>query len=118
MWSLDLKQSLPLDKKIAYDLGFEAGFEAGCTQGCEKTSASSNKQSQTDILLRSIDDLDISGRAYHCLKTNGYDTIGAIVKMNHEQIQQLRNFGVKSRISVSNALSKCGISNTAWQTYR
>ena len=29
-----------------------------------------------------------------------------------------RNFGINSRISVSNALFKCGISNTAWQTYK
>jgi len=115
---LGLKAAIALDRKIAYDLGFEAGFKAGHTHGCEKEHDSSKEQAETNLLLQSIDQLDISGRAYHCLKAKGYDTIGAVVKMNREQIQQLRNFGVKSRISVSNALSKCGISNTAWHTYK
>lgn len=108
---LGLKVAVDLDKKIAYDIGFEAGFKAGCTCGCERTHESSNRQSKTNtnILQQSIDHLDISRRAYHCLKAKGYDTIGAVVKINHDQIQQLRNFGINSQISVSNALFKCGI---------
>ncbi len=43
-----------------------------------------------------IEDLDLSVRAYNCLKRSGLTTVGAILERSEEELLALRNFGDKS----------------------
>jgi DNA-directed RNA polymerase subunit alpha len=43
-----------------------------------------------------IEDLDLSVRAYNCLKRSGLVTVGAILERSEEELMALRNFGEKS----------------------
>lgn len=43
-----------------------------------------------------IEDLDLSVRAYNCLKRSGITKVGQILEMNEEDLLSVRNFGRKS----------------------
>ena len=43
-----------------------------------------------------IEELDLSVRAYNCLKRSGLTTVGAILERSEEELLALRNFGEKS----------------------
>jgi DNA-directed RNA polymerase subunit alpha len=43
-----------------------------------------------------IEDLNLSVRAYNCLKRSGLMTVGAVLEKNEEELLGLRNFGRKS----------------------
>ena len=43
-----------------------------------------------------IEDLDLSVRAYNCLKRSGLTTVGAILERSEQELLALRNFGEKS----------------------
>jgi len=43
-----------------------------------------------------IEDLNLSVRAYNCLKRSGLMTVGAVLEKNEEELLALRNFGRKS----------------------
>lgn len=43
-----------------------------------------------------IESLDLSVRAYNCLKRSGLTTIGAVLEKSEEELLSLRNFGEKS----------------------
>ena len=116
---LGLQRAIEQDKKMAYDQGFSKGFAAGRANSlrvsCSGQISKEDEEYPAELLALSIDHLDLSPRASRCLKQKGYDTIGAVVKMNCDQIRQMRNFGVQSRMSVSNALRKCNINHTDWE---
>ncbi len=43
-----------------------------------------------------IEDLNLSVRAYNCLKRSGLMTVGAVLEKSEEELLSLRNFGRKS----------------------
>lgn len=43
-----------------------------------------------------IEELDLSVRAYHCLKIAGINTVGQLIKLSDEQIANIRNIGKQS----------------------
>jgi len=43
-----------------------------------------------------IEDLNLSVRAYNCLKRSGLMTVGAVLEKSEEELLALRNFGRKS----------------------
>lgn len=43
-----------------------------------------------------IEDLDLSVRAYNCLKRSGLMTVGQVLEKNEDELLALRNFGRKS----------------------
>ena len=58
----------------------------------------------------SIEDLELSVRAYHGLKRAGVETIGQLVGMTEWDVAKIRNMGVKSVKEVKEALTKMGLS--------
>jgi DNA-directed RNA polymerase subunit alpha len=50
----------------------------------------------TDRYNTPIEDLNLSVRAYNCLKRSGLMTVGAVLEKNEEELLALRNFGRKS----------------------
>lgn len=56
----------------------------------------------------SIDILDLSARAEHCLQRAGIGTIGELCAMSQEELSRLRNMGKKSVEEVKAKLGKLG----------
>ena len=56
----------------------------------------------------SIEVLDLSARAEHCLQRVGVTTIGQLCAMNEEELFRIRNIGKKTVEEVKDKLSKLG----------
>ena len=56
----------------------------------------------------SIEVLDLSARAEHCLQRVGVTTIGQLCAMNEEELLRIRNMGKKTVEEVKDKLSKLG----------
>ncbi len=57
-----------------------------------------------------IEELDLSVRAYNCLKRAGINTIGELVQRNEEDMMKVRNLGRKSLEEVVQKLDGLGLS--------
>jgi DNA-directed RNA polymerase subunit alpha len=55
-----------------------------------------------------IEDLNLSVRAYNCLKRSGLMTVGAVLEKNEEELLALRNFGRKSYDELRDKLISMG----------
>lgn len=53
---------------------------------------------------QSIDDLEISVRAYNCLKNKGIVTVGQLRLMSISQLLRIENLGVKTLREIQQAL--------------
>jgi DNA-directed RNA polymerase subunit alpha len=51
-----------------------------------------------------IEQLDLSVRAYNCLKRSGLMTVGAVLEKSEEELMALRNFGEKSYLELRDKL--------------
>ena len=56
-----------------------------------------------------IEDLDLSVRAYNCLKRAGIHTVQDIQKLDPEEMAQIRNLGARSRAEIAAKLQARGI---------
>ena len=65
--------------------------EAAVTRGLGTGSALTSDRYNTPI-----EDLNLSVRAYNCLKRSGLMTVGAVLEKSEEELLALRNFGRKS----------------------
>src|SRR5438094_4996227 len=55
-----------------------------------------------------IEDLNLSVRAYNCLKRSGLMTVGAVLEKSEEELLALRNFGEKSYLELRDKLIEHG----------
>ncbi|MBM3139932.1 MAG: DNA-directed RNA polymerase subunit alpha [Chloroflexi bacterium] len=55
-----------------------------------------------------IEQLDLSVRAYNCLKRSGLMTVGAVLEKSEEELLALRNFGEKSYLELRDKLLEHG----------
>lgn len=62
-----------------------------------------------DILDRSVDELDLSVRAYNCLKNADIRTVRDLVKRTEREMLQTKNFGKKSLNEVKEILHGMGL---------
>ena len=62
------------------------------------------------LLKTSLDDLDLSVRAYNCLKAAKINTLGEMVKYDTHELLKFRNFGKKSLVEIEELLSTKGLS--------
>ena len=61
------------------------------------------------VLEMTIEELDLSVRAYNCLKRAGINTIGELVQRNQEDMMKVRNLGRKSLEEVEQKLDTLGL---------
>ncbi len=61
----------------------------------------------------SIEDLNLSVRAYNCLKRSGLMTVGQILEKSDEELLALRNFGEKSFYELMDRLREMGFLSSA-----
>jgi DNA-directed RNA polymerase subunit alpha len=64
------------------------------------------KSGEDDIL---IEELEIGVRSYNCLKREGIQTVGDLVKRSEAELMNIPNFGKKSIEEVKENLSKMGL---------
>ena len=62
------------------------------------------------VLEMTIEELDLSVRAYNCLKRAGINTISELVQRNQEDMMKVRNLGRKSVEEVEQKLEALGLS--------
>jgi len=56
-----------------------------------------------------IEDLNLSMRAYNCLRRSGFMTVGQVLERSEEELLSLRNFGRKSYDELRNKLNQLGL---------
>ncbi len=61
-------------------------------------------------LSMGIEELNLSVRAYNCLKKKGINTVGELVRFKKEDLMSLKNFGKKSLEEVEKVLASLGLS--------
>ena len=59
--------------------------------------------------LTPIEDLDLSLRAYNCLKREGINTVGDLIQRSEAELMDIRNFGQKSIDEVKGKLEELGL---------
>lgn len=65
-----------------------------------------------------IEELDLSVRAYNCLKRSGLTTVGVILERTEEELLALRNFGEKSYEELKDKLDERGFPTPRTDTRR
>ncbi len=87
-----------LIEHIQFFLTFEIAKKQVVTEGAPFAPESSESEHARlkRILSIPIEDLEISVRAYNCLKSNNIKTLGDIVSYNEPELLRLKNFGKKS----------------------
>ncbi len=61
------------------------------------------------LLKTSLEDLDLSVRAYNCLKAAKINTLGEMVKFETHELLKFRNFGKKSLVEIEELLQEKGL---------
>ncbi|MBP6396384.1 MAG: DNA-directed RNA polymerase subunit alpha [Saprospiraceae bacterium] len=61
------------------------------------------------LLKTSLEDLDLSVRAYNCLKAAKINTLGEMVKFDTHELLKFRNFGKKSLVEIEELLQTKGL---------
>jgi DNA-directed RNA polymerase subunit alpha len=64
----------------------------------------------TGDLALTVEELNLSVRSYNCLKREGIDTVGELVKRSEAELMDIRNFGQKSIDEVKAKLAEFGLS--------
>ncbi len=62
----------------------------------EEEEVDAEKQRVANLLRTSIEDLNLSVRAYNCLKSANINSIGELVSRDEQDLLKFRNFGKKS----------------------
>ena len=61
------------------------------------------------VLEMTIEELDLSVRAYNCLKRAGINNVSELVTKNQEDMMKVRNLGRKSLEEVEQKLNALGL---------
>jgi DNA-directed RNA polymerase subunit alpha len=61
------------------------------------------------LLKTALEDLDLSVRAYNCLKAAKIDTLGSLVEYERHELLKFRNFGKKSLVEIEELLTEKGL---------
>jgi DNA-directed RNA polymerase, alpha subunit, bacterial and chloroplast-type len=61
------------------------------------------------VLLRSVEDLELSVRSANCLKNAGINTIGELVEKTEAEMLKTKNFGRKSLSEIKDILGEYGL---------
>jgi DNA-directed RNA polymerase alpha subunit len=63
-----------------------------------------------NLLKTEIEDLDLSVKAFNCLKASKINSLSQLVKLNRNDILNFRNFGKRSLVEVEAMLHSKGLS--------
>ena len=99
------------------DSQYKKGYKDGYTKGLNDAKNHKDEMGNRDTFLeKSIESVELSIRAYNCLKQAGVDTINDLLNFNDiESIYKIRNLGRKSAIEIAKKLYELGIYGTEWE---
>ena len=80
-----------------------------CDNTIEVTKKHMNDKKEK-VLEMTIEELDLSVRAFNCLKRAGINTVAELVQRNQEDMMKVRNLGKKSLEEVEQKLIALGLS--------
>jgi DNA-directed RNA polymerase subunit alpha len=66
-------------------------------------------ESINENILKPIEDLEISVRAYNCLKSAGIDTVAQLVQKNEYELLRTKNFGRRSLLEINEVIERLGL---------
>ena len=72
----------------------------------EEEEVDAEKQRSADLLRTSIEDLNLSVRAYNCLKSANINSIGELVARDEQDLLKFRNFGKKSLTELNEVIEE------------
>ena len=75
----------------------------------EKQRRSIVDVNDSELLQKSIEDLELSVRAGKCLQRIGMRTFGDVIKKSESELLQMRNFGQTSLVEIKQKLSAYGL---------
>ena len=106
--SLTPKEAVSLSAKI---LTSHLQLFIGLTEAAEDVEIMVDKTEDTKdkVLDMPIEELDLSVRAYNCLKRAGINTVEELIKKTEEDMMKIRNFGKKSLEEVKSKLDEFGL---------
>jgi DNA-directed RNA polymerase subunit alpha len=76
----------------------------------EEVAVEVEKVELNENLFRSVDELELSVRAYNCLKTANIRTIADLVQKSEAELLKTKNFGKKSLNEIKTILGEMGLS--------
>lgn len=68
------------------------------------------EEEKNRVLEMTVEELDLSVRAYNCLKRAGINTVGELIRRTEEDMMKVRNLGKKSLQEVKDKLAALGLS--------
>jgi len=77
-------------------------------ESIQKPGAEGEKTTQNRLMDTPIEELDLSVRAFNCLKANEIQTVGQLLQKKEEELLALRNFGRKSLDEIKEKLVEKG----------
>lgn len=87
------------------------GLHFGMGRPESSRSASSGFQpTESTLLLKSVNDLDLSIRSLKCVKSVGCETVGDLAQKSEKELLKCANFGQTSLMEIKNKLASIGIS--------
>ncbi|MCX7879355.1 MAG: DNA-directed RNA polymerase subunit alpha [Ignavibacteria bacterium] len=98
-----------LNEHIKYFLSFETVEAPSFVFVTSDFSEESENQKLRKILSTPIEELEISVRAYNCLKSNNIKTFGQIVSLTEQELLKLKNFGKKSLKELEEIVHQYGL---------
>ena len=77
-------------------------------ESIQKPGVDGEKTGQSRLMDTPIEELDLSVRAFNCLKANEIQTVGQLLQKKEEELLALRNFGRKSLDEIKEKLVEKG----------
>lgn len=99
---------------VAYLMYGKTGYEKRMEQLRLNDEAMRNTDEYKAIMTIRFEELDLSIRAFNCLRRSGYETIGDIVDLTEEEIIHIKNIGWKQYDEIGRALLSKGITKSEW----
>src|SRR5258708_18706250 len=96
--------SKPVKDHISIFINFEAQPELA------EAPIESYNDPRGEPLDRSVEELELSGRSYNCLKNANIQTIRELVQKSRNEMLKTKNFGRKSLNEIKDILTKMGLS--------
>jgi DNA-directed RNA polymerase subunit alpha len=76
----------------------------------EATEEEETEKSEVEkVLEMPVEELELSMRAFNCLKRAGINTVGELIQKTESEISKVRNMGKKSLQEVNNKLAELGL---------
>jgi len=98
-----------LKKQLQVFVGLHTVIGSEDVDEKEEGETVSEKENLNDILLRHVEDLELSVRSANCLKNAGINLIGELVQKSEAEMLKTKNFGRKSLSEIKEILAEYGL---------